>query len=409
MKTAKAVKVMMAGAMLCMACTAVWGARKVKRNTDTGSGSAQTQKAETYTGESKSTPSGSTASKGSLSASPIVEQLNSLAFKLVQDGKGGKKASFAFIALSSDSGTADVENYVTDALTEAVFNTGKIRIIERANLEKILSEQQFQTSGLVNDDTATAIGNIAGVDYVCYGTIKDGGDTLTVSARVVDVESGEICAMSRANVQKDSYLANHSGAGAAKAAKSSGGKAGGSSASKTAGKGGVQSAWIVRKSRNDFDECTVYTFMTPSVGKSNVFFFLGYEKYDDPVRSRVRTGLSWKELSNAGYGERTYNMDIKDASGKITSFDVHISREYRWSSDKGYKSEKGNNFLMTDVKSISVYKQIADILLNNDYLIMRFSDGEPSRHIQTAGLEEALAAEGITVDEIMAAFDSEQF
>ena len=50
---------------------------------------------------------------------------------------------------------------------------GKVKIIERDNLEKILNEQKLQFSGLVNESQAANIGNIAGVEYVCYGTIKE--------------------------------------------------------------------------------------------------------------------------------------------------------------------------------------------------------------------------------------------
>ena len=50
---------------------------------------------------------------------------------------------------------------------------GKGKIIERDNLEKILNEQKLQSSGLVNESQAANIGNIAGVEYVFYGIIKE--------------------------------------------------------------------------------------------------------------------------------------------------------------------------------------------------------------------------------------------
>ena len=136
----------------------------------------------------------------------IVDDLMPLANKLIQENLDGSKPSFAFVALTTDYKNTLVDNYITDALSEAMFNTGKIKIIERGNLEAILSEQKFQASGLVNEQTAKDIGMIAGVDFVCYGTLKDIGDIFTVNARVVDVETGEVAAMSRANITKDAYL-----------------------------------------------------------------------------------------------------------------------------------------------------------------------------------------------------------
>ncbi|MCR5401805.1 MAG: CsgG/HfaB family protein, partial [Treponema sp.] len=99
----------------------------------------------------------------------IADMLYELAGDLVKNTDKSKKISMAFVALSSDAQNKFVENYVTDALTQSVFETGNVRIIERANLEKILKEQKFQSSGLVDDSSAKAIGKIAGVDYVCYG------------------------------------------------------------------------------------------------------------------------------------------------------------------------------------------------------------------------------------------------
>ena len=65
-----------------------------------------------------------------------------MATKLVQDllqeRSGASKPSCAFMPLTTDYKNSQVDNYITDALTEAMFNAGKIKIIERSNLESIL-------------------------------------------------------------------------------------------------------------------------------------------------------------------------------------------------------------------------------------------------------------------------------
>lgn len=136
----------------------------------------------------------------------IVEAFSGLALRLSPDGDSGVKPSYAIVNLSSDTENAEMENYVTDALAEAIFKAGKVRILERAFVSKVLSEQAFQASGFVNDATAKSIGNLTGADFVCYGTIIDSDDYLIVNARVVNVETGEVWAMGRANVYKDEYL-----------------------------------------------------------------------------------------------------------------------------------------------------------------------------------------------------------
>lgn len=94
----------------------------------------------------------------------ISDELYELSYDLLKNTNKTKKNSMAFIALTSDSNNKFVENYVTDAVTQAVFECGNIKIIERSNLEKILSEQKFQASGIVDDSSAKSIGKIAGVD-----------------------------------------------------------------------------------------------------------------------------------------------------------------------------------------------------------------------------------------------------
>ena len=116
--------------------------------------------------------SGSTGTSSQKSSSSIVDDLADLAGKLLQEKADGSKASYAFLPLTTDYSNTLVEDYVTDALTEAMFNTGSVKIFERDNLQAILDEQKFQASGLVNEETAKSIGMLAGVDFVCYGTLK---------------------------------------------------------------------------------------------------------------------------------------------------------------------------------------------------------------------------------------------
>ena len=139
----------------------------------------------------------------------IADELYEFALDLLKNTGKGKKNSVAFVALTSDQKNIFIENYVTDALTQAVFETGSVKIIERKNLEKILDEQKFQSSGLVDDSSAKDIGKIAGVDYVCYGDMKDIGNEITVNIRLVDVESGEVISISSATVEKDKYLRDY--------------------------------------------------------------------------------------------------------------------------------------------------------------------------------------------------------
>ena len=325
----------------------------------------------------------------------FVGKLSDLAEKLVQDGSG--KPTYAFLALTSDDGNALVENYVTDALTEAMFNTGKIKIVERASIEKILSEQQFQDSALVNENTASEIGNLTGANYVCYGTVKDLGTQVTLNVKVVEVSTAELCSMGRETVAKDDYLN-----GVGFEARKSGGSAKKSSSntsSKTA-KHVDNNLWSVQKFRNDFDGYTQYTFLLK--GPNYDYFVVGLRKCDVELNSSTRIGIHWLESSNLRIGYSSLNYEIKTSDGKIVQM-----------KDNAYPDAKRNwyytesEYIDTNYRLNDSMKWLFDILLNNDVVSVRAY--ERVVKFQTAGLQEKIEEAGLSIEDFYNAMSNSEF
>lgn len=323
----------------------------------------------------------------------IVEEFESMTNKLIQEKSDGTKASFAFLPFTTDYKNTLVENYVTDALTEAMFNTGSIKIIERSNLEAILSEQKFQASGLVNEETAKSIGMLAGVDFVCYGTLKDVGDGFTVNARVVDVETGEICAMSRGNITKDDYLKEQvQGAVGAK-----------NTSSKTVPTAkkttpvASNNLWQVSSYRNDFDGFTSYTFTTKST--SGEMFVVNYKKCDIQMNSRVFAGICW--IPSKGYGSyQQGSYDFKVDNGTVTTKNLNES----WYC---YLDLSQKSYYYVGWIDKAGARWLIDLLLQNNIITLRKNN--LVRKFQTSGLIEKMAEVGISWEEIDAAMANEEF
>lgn len=336
----------------------------------------------------------------------FVEKLTDLAEKLVQDGSG--KPTYAFLALTSDDGNALVENYVTDALTEAMFNTGKIKIVERASIEKILSEQQFQDSALVNENTASEIGNLTGANYVCYGTVKDLGTQVTLNVKVVEVSTAELCSMGRETVAKDEYL---NGVGF-EARKNGGSAKKGSSTNSIANKNFdiTKSKWEVKQNRNEFDEYTTYTFICRTT--TGQFLFVGYDKYDKSIYSLVRVGFYWssKPDSVSSYdGQWPSIYDVKTESGDIIKFDLsNSSNDNKWSYKNGWKKGTGDIIQITWTKNLN-QKELLEIFGSNKILSIRNEEYQFVKHFETEYFWETLEANGITKEELFAAIDNEKF
>jgi len=110
-------------------------------------------------------------------------------------------AVMPFVAQGVDSVTALV---ATDALVDGLIGTAKIRVMERSQMDKILKEQGFQKSGSCEGtECAIEIGRLLAIDHLVIGSIGILGEAYTITARTVDVETGEITGSARVQLRGD--------------------------------------------------------------------------------------------------------------------------------------------------------------------------------------------------------------
>ena len=99
-------------------------------------------------------------------------------------------------------------------IMDMLLDSGRIRLIERDKLDKIISEQQLGESGIVDAESAAKIGKVAGVDAVLIGEIvpqkikkkrrgKHEEFELTISARLIHTTTGEVLASAVFSQRKD--------------------------------------------------------------------------------------------------------------------------------------------------------------------------------------------------------------
>jgi curli biogenesis system outer membrane secretion channel CsgG len=70
-----------------------------------------------------------------------------------------------------------------------------IRVIERAQLNEMLREQDLALSGRLDESSAIEIGKLLGVQYVLTGQATDIVGNLRMDIRAIDVETSEIVAV----------------------------------------------------------------------------------------------------------------------------------------------------------------------------------------------------------------------
>ncbi len=73
------------------------------------------------------------------------------------------------------NGGQGVGEGMSDMLTTALVKKGKFRIMERAQIEKIMQEQALGASGAVTPQTAAKMGNLLGVELAVVGTVSEFG------------------------------------------------------------------------------------------------------------------------------------------------------------------------------------------------------------------------------------------
>lgn len=85
---------------------------------------------------------------------------------------------------------------ITDRLRSQMFQTGRYRLMERANMLSLLREQGFQQTqqNCESTDCSVALGKMLAVRQLMTGSVSRLGSIYTLSYRIVDVEKGVIVA-----------------------------------------------------------------------------------------------------------------------------------------------------------------------------------------------------------------------
>jgi hypothetical protein len=84
--------------------------------------------------------------------------------------------------------------YVND-LTMQFVNARRFTVVDRSDIDKVLSEQNFQMSGMVDDDAFVSIGKFIGANVVITGSITGTGSQKRLIIKAIDVLTSEILAM----------------------------------------------------------------------------------------------------------------------------------------------------------------------------------------------------------------------
>lgn len=100
------------------------------------------------------------------------------------------------------TGNDPINDIVSSRLMDGIAKSGKYLAIERTAsfLGELSKEQNYQSTGAVDDNEISRLGKHFGVDYVCVASVFDvWGAEKYISTRLIDVESAEVIVSSSSN------------------------------------------------------------------------------------------------------------------------------------------------------------------------------------------------------------------
>ncbi len=102
------------------------------------------------------------------------------------------KSVIAVLQLDNNGVSESETRALTDRLRLELFRNEKYEVMERQKVNSILEEMQFQLSGCTSDECAIEVGRMIGVKKMVAGAVSKVGEYYTVSARIIDIETGKI-------------------------------------------------------------------------------------------------------------------------------------------------------------------------------------------------------------------------
>jgi hypothetical protein len=145
------------------------------------------------------------------------------------EAKIPSKTMVALVSVASPSTAFSTQ--VLTRLESAIVSSGKLVVVDRANLDKVREEQGFQLSGEVDDESAKSIGKLLGAGAIVTGSLADLGDVYSLTLKAINIETATVAVSYLADLAKstrvETLLASSGGAGDGTRATQAGGDAAG--------------------------------------------------------------------------------------------------------------------------------------------------------------------------------------
>ena len=113
---------------------------------------------------------------------------------------------FTGLMVGQGGNSAPLGKAVSAMLVTELIGRPGIKVVERSQLNDLLTEQKLSLSGRVDESTALQVGKLVGAQYVIHGQVTSIADNLRMDMRAVNVETSEIMEVQKLSGRTDDLL-----------------------------------------------------------------------------------------------------------------------------------------------------------------------------------------------------------
>ncbi|GEM_PF-870328 len=148
-------------------------------------------------------------------ASAFAQDMKAVSASLASRIAASGRKTVAVIDFTDLQGNVtELGRFLAEELSVDLVNDAKgFEVIDRTHLKSILQEHKLATTGLIDPKTARKLGQIAGVDALVTGTITPLGDSVRLSAKVLDTTTARMFAASTVEIPRTKAIEDLLGRG----------------------------------------------------------------------------------------------------------------------------------------------------------------------------------------------------
>lgn len=101
------------------------------------------------------------------------------------------KPTVAVLDFDSIGSEEHLGKAVSEIMRTELISTGQFRVLERSQLDKALTEQKLQQSGIIDNKSVVELGKLLGANFIIIGSVVKMGSAYTINSRMIDMKTGE--------------------------------------------------------------------------------------------------------------------------------------------------------------------------------------------------------------------------